>query len=85
MKTNFVLRLIDGTTTVSLNCKPNLYLHLLREDPPNRLAKMGGMPTPFRAPDRAAEEVPPVQAEREEPRAETPPGTQASPSEEINK
>uniref|UniRef100_UPI003AB07406 tight junction protein ZO-2a isoform X2 n=1 Tax=Centroberyx gerrardi TaxID=166262 RepID=UPI003AB07406 len=44
-----------------------------REDPPNRLAKMGGMPTPFRAPDRAAEDSPPLQAEREEPRPETPP------------
>ncbi|KAM3600263.1 uncharacterized protein V6R79_020378 [Siganus canaliculatus] len=44
-----------------------------REDPPSRLAKMGAMPTPFRAPDRAAEDVPSLQAEREEPRAETPP------------
>ncbi|XP_071390178.1 tight junction protein ZO-2a isoform X1 [Centroberyx affinis] len=44
-----------------------------REDPPNRLAKMGAMPTPFRAPDRAAEDSPPLQAEREEPRPETPP------------
>uniref|UniRef100_A0A3Q3FWA4 Tight junction protein 2a (zona occludens 2) n=1 Tax=Labrus bergylta TaxID=56723 RepID=A0A3Q3FWA4_9LABR len=44
-----------------------------REDPPNRLAKMGAMPTPFRAPDRAVEDTPPLQAEREEPRSETPP------------
>ncbi|XP_041666627.1 tight junction protein ZO-2a isoform X2 [Cheilinus undulatus] len=44
-----------------------------REDPPNRLAKMGAMPTPFRAPDRAAEDTPPLQAEREDPRSETPP------------
>ncbi|XP_038589125.1 tight junction protein ZO-2a isoform X2 [Micropterus salmoides] len=44
-----------------------------REDPPNRLAKMGAMPTPFRVPDRAVEDMPPLQAEREEPRAETPP------------
>ncbi|XP_030004486.1 tight junction protein ZO-2a isoform X3 [Sphaeramia orbicularis] len=44
-----------------------------REDPPNRLAKMGAMATPFRAPDRAVEDTPPLQTEREEPRAETPP------------
>ncbi|XP_059214112.1 tight junction protein ZO-2a isoform X2 [Centropristis striata] len=44
-----------------------------REEPPSRLAKMGAMPTPFRLPDRAAEDTPPLQAEREEPRAETPP------------
>ncbi|XP_054468091.1 tight junction protein ZO-2a isoform X1 [Anoplopoma fimbria] len=44
-----------------------------REDPPNRLAKMGAMPTPFRVPDRAVEDNPPLQAEREEPRSETPP------------
>ncbi|XP_051268416.1 tight junction protein ZO-2a isoform X3 [Dicentrarchus labrax] len=48
-----------------------------REDPPNRLAKMGAMPTPFRAPDRApdraVEDTPPLQAEREDTRAETPP------------
>uniref|UniRef100_UPI003AAD9E49 tight junction protein ZO-2a isoform X3 n=1 Tax=Centroberyx gerrardi TaxID=166262 RepID=UPI003AAD9E49 len=50
-----------------------------REDPPNRLAKMGGMPTPFRAPDRAAEDSPPLQAEREEPRPETPPAVTVAP------
>ncbi|XP_056288408.1 tight junction protein ZO-2a isoform X3 [Pseudoliparis swirei] len=44
-----------------------------REDPPSRLAKMGAMPTPFRLPDRAAQDKPPLQAEREEPRPETPP------------
>ncbi|XP_049459925.1 tight junction protein ZO-2a isoform X1 [Epinephelus fuscoguttatus] len=44
-----------------------------REDPPNRLAKMGAMPTPFRPPDRTVEDVPPLQAEREDPRPETPP------------
>ncbi|XP_044029333.1 tight junction protein ZO-2a isoform X2 [Siniperca chuatsi] len=44
-----------------------------REDPPNRLAKMGAMPTPFRGPDRAVEDTPPLQAERKEPRPETPP------------
>ncbi|XP_034565195.1 tight junction protein ZO-2a isoform X2 [Notolabrus celidotus] len=44
-----------------------------REEPPNRLAKMGAMPTPFRPPDRAAEDTLPVQAERQEPRSETPP------------
>uniref|UniRef100_A0A8C2YZI4 Tight junction protein 2a (zona occludens 2) n=1 Tax=Cyclopterus lumpus TaxID=8103 RepID=A0A8C2YZI4_CYCLU len=43
------------------------------EDPPNRLAKMGAMPTPFRVPDRAVQDKPPLQAEREEPRSETPP------------
>uniref|UniRef100_A0A3Q3A2D2 Tight junction protein 2 n=1 Tax=Kryptolebias marmoratus TaxID=37003 RepID=A0A3Q3A2D2_KRYMA len=45
-----------------------------REDPPNRLAKMGAMPTPFRGADRNVEDTPPLQAEREEPRSETPPG-----------
>ncbi|XP_040013076.1 tight junction protein ZO-2a isoform X2 [Xiphias gladius] len=44
-----------------------------REDPPNRLAKMGAMPTPFRGPDRAVEDGPPLQTEREEPPPETPP------------
>nr|XP_033502639.1 tight junction protein ZO-2a isoform X3 [Epinephelus lanceolatus] len=44
-----------------------------REDPPNRLAKMGAMPTPFRPPDRTVEDVPHLQAEREDPRPETPP------------
>lgn len=41
---------------------------------------MGAMPTPFRVPDRAVEDMPPLQAEREEPRAETPPGKRVSPS-----
>uniref|UniRef100_A0A4W6FK85 Tight junction protein 2a (zona occludens 2) n=1 Tax=Lates calcarifer TaxID=8187 RepID=A0A4W6FK85_LATCA len=45
-----------------------------REEPPNRLAKMGAMPTPFRGADRAVEDTPPLQAEREEARPETPPG-----------
>uniref|UniRef100_A0A8C5N812 Tight junction protein ZO-2-like n=1 Tax=Gouania willdenowi TaxID=441366 RepID=A0A8C5N812_GOUWI len=44
-----------------------------REDPPNRLAKMGAMPTPFRGADRGVEDTPTSQAEREEPRSETPP------------
>ncbi|KAM8743317.1 tight junction protein ZO-2a isoform 2-T2 [Acanthopagrus schlegelii] len=45
-----------------------------REDPPNRLAKMGAMATPFRAPDRAdRDDTPPLPTEREESRAETPP------------
>ncbi|XP_029300422.1 tight junction protein ZO-2a isoform X2 [Cottoperca gobio] len=44
-----------------------------REDPPKRLAKMGAMPTPFRLPDRVVENTAPLQADREEPRAETPP------------
>lgn len=47
---------------------------LTREEPPNRLAKMGAMPTPFRSADRNVEDTPPLQAEREEPRSETPPG-----------
>uniref|UniRef100_A0A8C4INP3 Tight junction protein 2 n=1 Tax=Dicentrarchus labrax TaxID=13489 RepID=A0A8C4INP3_DICLA len=62
----------------------NLICDFTREDPPNRLAKMGAMPTPFRAPDRApdraVEDTPPLQAEREDTRAETPPGKHASPS-----
>ncbi|XP_026153078.1 tight junction protein ZO-2a isoform X2 [Mastacembelus armatus] len=44
-----------------------------REDPPSRLAKMGAMPTPFRVPERHVEDKPTVQAEREDPRPETPP------------
>ncbi|KAM4634513.1 tight junction protein ZO-2a isoform 1-T1 [Polymixia lowei] len=44
-----------------------------REDPPNRLAKMGAMPTPFRAPDRTTEDTPPLSTEREDPRPESPP------------
>ncbi|XP_041706748.2 tight junction protein ZO-2-like isoform X2 [Coregonus clupeaformis] len=48
-----------------------------REEPPSRLAKMGAMPTPFampaRKPDRVVEDTPPLPAEREEPRPETPP------------
>uniref|UniRef100_A0A3Q1HHL2 Tight junction protein 2a (zona occludens 2) n=1 Tax=Anabas testudineus TaxID=64144 RepID=A0A3Q1HHL2_ANATE len=44
-----------------------------REDPPNRLAKMGALPTPFRGPDKVVENAPSLQAEREEPRPETPP------------
>ncbi|XP_030291067.1 tight junction protein ZO-2a isoform X3 [Sparus aurata] len=44
-----------------------------REDQPNRLAKMGAMATPFRAPDRAVDDTPPLPTEREESRAETPP------------
>ncbi|XP_053196556.1 tight junction protein ZO-2a isoform X1 [Scomber japonicus] len=44
-----------------------------RDDPPNRLAKMGAMPTPFRGSERAVEDLPPLQSEKEEPRAETPP------------
>jgi len=60
-----------------------LELNVSREDPPSRLAKMGAMPTPFRLPDRAAQDKPPLQAEREEPRPETPPGARASLSECI--
>ncbi|XP_047228085.1 tight junction protein ZO-2a isoform X3 [Girardinichthys multiradiatus] len=43
-----------------------------REDPPNRLAKMGAMPTPFKGLERR-EDSSPLPAEREEPRSETPP------------
>ena len=50
-----------------------------REDPPSRLAKMGAMPTPFRGLDRALEDTPPVQTEREEPSSDTPPGKHVSP------
>uniref|UniRef100_A0A4W6FI28 Tight junction protein 2a (zona occludens 2) n=1 Tax=Lates calcarifer TaxID=8187 RepID=A0A4W6FI28_LATCA len=50
-----------------------------REEPPNRLAKMGAMPTPFRGADRAVEDTPPLQAEREEARPETPPGKRVFP------
>ncbi|XP_071322956.1 tight junction protein ZO-2a isoform X2 [Trachinotus anak] len=50
-----------------------------REDPPNRLAKMGAMPTPFRGSDRGAEDTPPLQAEREETPPETPPVVSAAP------
>ncbi|XP_061887574.1 tight junction protein ZO-2a isoform X3 [Entelurus aequoreus] len=44
-----------------------------REEPPNRLVKMGAMPTPFRGHDRPVEDTPPLPAEREEPRPQTPP------------
>ncbi|XP_051972896.1 tight junction protein ZO-2a [Xyrauchen texanus] len=40
-----------------------------RDEPPNRLAKMGAMPTPFRA---APVEQPPPPIEKEEPRSESP-------------
>uniref|UniRef100_A0A3P8TRT5 Tight junction protein 2a (zona occludens 2) n=1 Tax=Amphiprion percula TaxID=161767 RepID=A0A3P8TRT5_AMPPE len=50
-----------------------------REDPPNRMAKMGAMPTPFRGADRGVEDTPPSQAEREEPRSETPPAITVAP------
>ncbi|KAM9820096.1 tight junction protein ZO-2a [Neosynchiropus ocellatus] len=49
-----------------------------REDAPNRLAKMGALPTPFRGTDRAEEARPP-QPEREEPRPETPPAVTVAP------
>ncbi|XP_061656581.1 tight junction protein ZO-2a isoform X2 [Syngnathoides biaculeatus] len=44
-----------------------------REDPPNRLAKMGAMPTPFKGLDRSVEATLALPAEREEPRPQTPP------------
>ncbi|XP_026195304.1 tight junction protein ZO-2a isoform X2 [Anabas testudineus] len=50
-----------------------------REDPPNRLAKMGALPTPFRGPDKVVENAPSLQAEREEPRPETPPAVTVAP------
>ncbi|XP_073685134.1 tight junction protein ZO-2a isoform X2 [Garra rufa] len=40
-----------------------------RDEPPNRLAKMGAMPTPFRA---APVELPPPPVEKDEPRSESP-------------
>uniref|UniRef100_A0A9J8A7V1 Tight junction protein 2a (zona occludens 2) n=1 Tax=Cyprinus carpio carpio TaxID=630221 RepID=A0A9J8A7V1_CYPCA len=40
-----------------------------RDEPPKRLAKMGAMPTPFRA---APVELPPPPVEKEEPRSESP-------------
>ncbi|XP_062334386.1 tight junction protein ZO-2a isoform X2 [Osmerus eperlanus] len=44
-----------------------------RDDPPSRLAKMGAKATPFRVPDRPVDDIPPLPAEREEPRPDTPP------------
>ncbi|XP_077354048.1 tight junction protein ZO-2a isoform X7 [Festucalex cinctus] len=44
-----------------------------REEPSNRLAKMGAMPTPFKGLDRAVEDTPPLPPEREESRPQTPP------------
>ncbi|XP_075885423.1 tight junction protein ZO-2a isoform X2 [Nelusetta ayraudi] len=45
-----------------------------REEPHNRLAKMGAQATPFRVPDRRdTPDTPPPAAEREEHRSETPP------------
>ncbi|XP_056146349.1 tight junction protein ZO-2a isoform X2 [Lampris incognitus] len=49
-----------------------------REDPSNRLAKMGALVTPFRGADRAAQETPPSPAEKEEPRPGTPPAPAAA-------
>ncbi|XP_035995911.1 tight junction protein ZO-2a isoform X2 [Fundulus heteroclitus] len=43
-----------------------------REDPPNRLAKMGAMPTPFKGLERH-DDSSHLPAEREDPRSETPP------------
>ncbi|XP_048030754.1 tight junction protein ZO-2a isoform X2 [Megalobrama amblycephala] len=40
-----------------------------RDEPPSRLAKMGAMPTPFRA---APAELPPPPVEKDEPRSESP-------------
>lgn len=48
---------------------------MFREEPHNRLAKMGALATPFRAPDKhETPDSPPPAVEREEPRSETPPG-----------
>lgn len=58
-----------------------ILIYIIREDPPSRLAKMGALPTPFRAPDKVVEDTPSFQAEREEPRSETPPGKHVSLSE----
>lgn len=46
---------------------------MTREEPPNRLVKMGAMPTPFKGLERAVEDTPPLPPEREESRAQTPP------------
>lgn len=50
-------------------------LHI-RDDPSNRLAKMGAMATPFKGPDR--EDQPPLPTEREEPQSEAPSGKYVS-------
>ncbi|XP_010876189.2 tight junction protein ZO-2a isoform X1 [Esox lucius] len=48
-----------------------------REDPPNRMARMGAKPTPFalpaQVPDRVTREPSPLPPEMDEPRQETPP------------
>uniref|UniRef100_A0A3P8WCY7 Tight junction protein 2a (zona occludens 2) n=1 Tax=Cynoglossus semilaevis TaxID=244447 RepID=A0A3P8WCY7_CYNSE len=49
------------------------------EEPPNRLTRMGAMPTPFRLPDRAAEDTVLVQSEREEPPPQSPPAAVPAP------
>ncbi|XP_038143536.1 tight junction protein ZO-2a isoform X2 [Cyprinodon tularosa] len=49
-----------------------------REEPSNRLAKMGAMPTPFKGLDRR-EDSSPLPPERDEPRSETPPAPAVSP------
>ncbi|XP_015228686.1 PREDICTED: tight junction protein ZO-2 isoform X5 [Cyprinodon variegatus] len=49
-----------------------------REEPSNRLAKMGAMPTPFKGLDRR-EDSSPLPPERDEPRSETPPAAAVSP------
>uniref|UniRef100_A0A8C1ZF97 Tight junction protein 2a (zona occludens 2) n=1 Tax=Cyprinus carpio TaxID=7962 RepID=A0A8C1ZF97_CYPCA len=46
-----------------------LFCSVGRDEPPKRLAKMGAMPTPFRA---APVELPPPPVEKEEPRSESP-------------
>ncbi|XP_077478783.1 tight junction protein ZO-2a isoform X3 [Stigmatopora argus] len=54
-----------------------------REDAPNRLAKMGAMPTPFKGLERAVEDIQPLPAEREEPRSSTPPTITVGPKIQV--
>lgn len=52
-------------------------IFFVRDEPPNRLAKMGAMPTPFRA--APAEQLPPPPPEEEDLRSESPlPGTNST-------
>ncbi|XP_077592818.1 tight junction protein ZO-2a isoform X3 [Stigmatopora nigra] len=54
-----------------------------REDAPNRLAKMGATPTPFKGLERAVEDIQPLPAEREEPRSSTPPTITVGPKIQV--
>ncbi|XP_066506710.1 tight junction protein ZO-2a isoform X3 [Hoplias malabaricus] len=52
-----------------------------RDEPPNRLTKMGAMPTPFRA---APEELPPPPVEQEEPHVEETPVPVVTPAPKLS-